>query len=114
MGKVQIDTAKIEQGLAVQETMGGLLSRSQFFSWVAEAHLSAGHFEDSQKAMDKAFAHVSETGEGYWEAELHRLKGELLLRSNGSEADAEECFNQAFEVSKNQSAKLLPQAHWHT
>ncbi len=42
-----------------------------------------------------------------WEAELYRLKGELLLMQGGADAEAEGCFQQALEVSRRQEAKSL-------
>ena len=59
------------------------------------------------KALVEAFAHVNETGERYLEAELYRVRGELLLLPEGREGQAEECFNQALEVARRQSAKSL-------
>jgi predicted ATPase len=47
---------------------------------------------------------VEETGERYYEAEIHRLKGELLLMQ-GDEAEAETSFHKAIEVARRQSAK---------
>ena len=43
-----------------------------------------------------------------WEAELYRLKGELLLtRSSEHQAEAETCFQQALDVARRQQAKSL-------
>ena len=50
---------------------------------------------------------MNESGERYWESELHRLKGELLLLQGGSESEAEESFNQALDVARRQSARSL-------
>jgi predicted ATPase len=51
---------------------------------------------------------VEKTGERWWEAELHRLKGELLLRlPEGHHTEAEARFRQAFEVARRQGAKSL-------
>src|SRR5439155_4181732 len=48
------------------------------------------------------------TGEGFWEAELRRLKRELLLApSHKGQLAAEECFHQAIDVARRQQAKLL-------
>ncbi len=42
----------------------------------------------------------------YWDAELHRQKGALLLSlADGNEAEAEACFKQAIEIARDQSAK---------
>ena len=51
---------------------------------------------------------MNKTGERYFEAELHRLKGELLLQQDaGSGDEAETCFRQALDVARCQQAKSL-------
>ncbi len=48
------------------------------------------------------------SGMRYWEAEVHRLKGELLLASpDGRRSEAESCFHKAIEVARGQSARSL-------
>jgi predicted ATPase len=42
-----------------------------------------------------------------WAAELHRLKGELLLRRAGPTEEAEACFRQALDTARHQQAKSL-------
>jgi predicted ATPase len=49
---------------------------------------------------------VEKRGERHWEAELYRVKGELLLESRGS-SEAETCFRRAIEIARRQSAKSL-------
>jgi predicted ATPase len=57
-------------------------------------------------ALDEALAVVERTGERYWEMELHRLKGTLLLaRSTEHQAEAEAWFRQALDVARRQQAK---------
>ena len=61
--------------------------------------------------MAEAIAIMGKTGERYYEAELHRLKGELILRGSGVEAEpgvqteAEECFRKAIEIARQQEAR---------
>src|SRR4029453_528182 len=57
----------------------------------------------------EALALVDKNGERYWEAELYRRKGELLLQSGvwGVEQEAEVCFQQALAVAHRQQAKAL-------
>ena len=51
---------------------------------------------------------VEKTGEGYYAAELHRLKGELLLLHAAPEvSQAETCFQQALAIARRQQAKAL-------
>jgi predicted ATPase len=48
----------------------------------------------------------AETEERYYEAELHRLRGELLLmRSDADREGAERCFRKAIDIARRQRAK---------
>ena len=107
MGRAQEGITILTEGLAAMAATGATLHKSNHLSWLAEANLIAGESKDGLKALDEAFAHVNETGERFWEAELYRIKGVLLLLPGGSEAEAEDCFKQALEVAKGQSAKSL-------
>jgi adenylate cyclase len=55
--------------------------------------------------IDEALALVELSGERFWEAELHRLKGELLLKRGTEEAEAEACFQRAIEVARGQRVR---------
>jgi predicted ATPase len=56
--------------------------------------------------LAEALAMVDNTGECDWEAELYRLKGELLLIQHGQkEGEAEECFRKAVDTARRQQAK---------
>lgn len=72
----------------------------------AEGCMDAGHFEEVRSSLDEAFAFVEKTDERYWESELFRLKGEMLIR-DGDIAGAEACFHKAIDISQKQSAKSL-------
>ena len=64
--------------------------------------------EDGLAIISDALAFVETTGERYYEPELHRLRGELLLAISGdNEPDAERCFQRALEVARSQQAKSL-------
>jgi adenylate cyclase len=63
-------------------------------------------------ALAEALTLVNTTGERFYEAELHRLRGTLTLQSQGpsprsKDAEAEECFWKAIEIARSQSAKSL-------
>ena len=56
--------------------------------------------------LAEALVHVEHTGEHYYEAEIHRLKGELLLQQNAvNQAEAENCFQQAITIAQSQQTK---------
>jgi predicted ATPase len=73
---------------------------------LAEAHGKVGQAEEGLTALTEALALVKDTNERWNEAELHRLKGELLLQQSPDNAtEAESCFNQALNVAHQQQAK---------
>jgi predicted ATPase len=75
---------------------------------LAEAFLNAGQAEEGLAVIAEAQEFVTKTGERQCEAEVHRLKGALLLaRSPSDQAGAEASFREALEVAHRQSAKSL-------
>ena len=67
-----------------------------------------GHTADGLQALDEAYALVEQHEERFWEAEVCRLRGVLLLRQPGTpQAEAEACFQQALDVARRQEAKSL-------
>ena len=58
--------------------------------------------------LAEALTLVDTTGERWYEAELYRLKGALLLQqSSDNQAEAETCFQQAIDIARSQQAKSL-------
>jgi predicted ATPase len=75
---------------------------------LAEAYGQAGQAEAGLQVLDEALTLVATTEERWWEAELHRLKGALLLLlQNEDVSQAEACFQQALDVARSQQAKSL-------
>ncbi len=76
-------------------------------SLLAEAYGKLGNPEAGLSLLGEAFTHIEKTDERFYEAELCRLQGELLLKTKGQpEPQAEVCFQQAIEVARRQEAKL--------
>jgi predicted ATPase len=73
---------------------------------LAQALAACGHYGESLAALREAAALVEDTGERYVEAEIRRLKGNLLMAENGS-AEAEACYVRALEVAQAQEARSL-------
>jgi predicted ATPase len=58
--------------------------------------------------LTEALAAADEHEDRHYEAETHRLKGELLLKQDASNAsEAQNCFERAVEIARRQSAKSL-------
>ena len=102
----------MRQGLATWQAMGTGMQRSHLLALLAETYGSAGQIEEGLNVLAEALAFVQSSSERYYEAELHRLKGELLLMQGGDEAEAEadlhqaeSWFQHAIDVARRQQAK---------
>jgi hypothetical protein len=79
-----------------------------YLALLAEACGKAGQAGEGLILLAEALAAFDNTGEGLYEAEVHRLKGELLLaRSAASYTEAETCVLQALTIARRQQAKSL-------
>lgn len=113
-GRTEKGIAQITQGLAAYQGTGAELGRTYFLSLLAAAYRQAGQAQAALSTIAEALAMVEERGERYCEAELHRLKGELILHRRGhqfidsaDEQEAEVCFHAANGIARQQSAKSL-------
>jgi predicted ATPase len=108
-GRFQAGIDQIENGLAEVRATGANQFLPYLISLKAQAHLMHGEPATGLETVEEAFAVARTTGEFFWEAELHRLHGELQLAAHVSSAhrEAEERFLQAIDVATNQDAKLL-------
>ena len=74
-------------------------------SLLAQACASLGRIDEPLTVIDETFP-FAESEEHYYEAELHRLRGELLLmRTEPDREGAEQCFRKAIEIARRQNAK---------
>jgi predicted ATPase len=101
-------TAQICQGLATSQAMGLQAVLPYHLALLAEAYGKSGQGAEGLRVLAEALLMVNNTGERNYEAELYRLKGELLLQQ-GMEGDeeAETCFCQALAIARRQQAKSL-------
>jgi predicted ATPase len=105
-GRVEEGIAQMRHGLAAMPGLGAESLRPYALSQLAVACGTLGQRDDGLALVTEALAAVERSGERQWEAEVYRIKGELLLDSKGS-SEAETCFRHAIDVSRRQSAKSL-------
>ena len=106
MGQVEEGIAQILKGLGKMASIGLRLYTTRTRSALALGQAKAGRPEEGLATLEKTLAQVEETGERYWEAEIHRLRAELLLiLGDGSEAEVS--LEKAIEIARRQSGKLL-------
>jgi len=99
--------AQLRQGLAALKAMGSVLDWPRFLLLLAEAYGEEGQIDEGLTTLTEALATAHKTGERWWEAELYRLKGELLLRRGTPMEEGEACFQQALDVARRQQAQSL-------
>jgi tetratricopeptide (TPR) repeat protein len=97
--------AQMRRGLAAMQAMGA--TRPRLLLLLAEAYGRTGQADQGLSVLDETLALIEQTTARCSEAELHRLKGELLLMqgAGGAEAAAEARFQRAIEVARQQQAK---------
>ena len=99
---------EIQEGLQVLRATRTEQRKSYLLALLAETYGKAGQADRGLTEIAEGLASAEQSGERTWEAELHRLKGELLLsRSADNQGQAEACFSQAIAVAQRQSAKSL-------
>ena len=106
-GGITEAVAYLRDGLAEQMTGGqNQLLRQYGFALLAEALSHAGDFDAALSAAAEGLAVAEKSGERWWEAELHRLKGVLVL-SSGASTESEACFARSIRIARRQQAKSL-------
>jgi class 3 adenylate cyclase/predicted ATPase len=96
---------QLRRGIEEYRALGTELFVPYFLSLLAGALLKHGDAAAGLDAVAEALKHTA-NGQQIWAAEVHRLKGELLLaRDPGGALDAEVAFRQAIEIARQQGAK---------
>src|SRR5262245_25975573 len=119
-GHYEEGISKMRQGLAAQSAAGGQGLLQYFLSLQREAYIETGKFEEAWTVLKEALTIRPKSSERYWEEEVYRLNGELLLaqaRGNREsqsqrqreevEAGAEACFRRAIDTAREQKTKSL-------
>jgi class 3 adenylate cyclase/predicted ATPase len=75
---------------------------------LALALAKLGQFEDARRSLDEAMTTAEASGERWFNAEIHRIAGEIeLLSPERDEAKARASFQRALEIAREQQAKSL-------
>src|SRR5262245_1451122 len=125
-GRTEEAIEQIRNGLAAFESTGTELLRPHFLALMAEALDKAGHGAESLRVLEDALQVADRHGERYYEAELYRLKGELLVKHTTARAvsqaavagsvveaewpvttNAEMCFRRSIRIAQQQKAKSI-------
>jgi class 3 adenylate cyclase/predicted ATPase len=107
-GQGQEGIAQMTQALSAYRATGAENLRPYWLAFLGDAYRTTGQPEAGLAVLAQALTVVDKTGARSYEAELYRLKGELLLQQNSAnQAEAAICFHHALDVARHQQAKSL-------
>jgi predicted ATPase len=107
-GQGEVGMAQVRQGITAWQATGAKFFVPYFCTLLADVAAHLGHTADGLQALAEAHTLVEQHEERWWEAEVYRLRGILLLRQPGMpQAEAEAWLQRALDVAHRQEAKSL-------
>jgi predicted ATPase len=107
-GRADDAVALINEGNAALSAERAEVWLTHNLATLAEACATAGRIDEGLKAIAEALRRLQQSGECFWEAEIYRVRGELLLKQNESNRDeAQASFERAIQIARAQTAKSL-------
>jgi predicted ATPase len=105
LGQAQEGLALVTQGLSMYRATGAMLWTPSMLTRVAEAYARLGQPVEGLNCLAEAAQIIESTNERIWEADVYRVRGDLL-NATGDQAAAEQSYRQALVVARRQSAKF--------
>jgi predicted ATPase len=107
-GQDEERVAQVRQGIAAYRATGAAVFVPFFYTLLADVCDRLGRTADGLQALAEASTLIQQHEERWWEAEVCRLRGVLLLRQAVPQPEeAEACFQRALDVARHQEAKSL-------
>lgn len=97
---------RMQQGLVDFRRSSSETRLPYYLTLLAEAHANAGQVQEGLKRLDEALAFAEKNNDDWYSAEIHRLRGDLILRF-GAPEKAETCFQTSLDISRRQKARTL-------
>ena len=105
-GKASEAVHLISSSLPARASAGAPVNVPAFLSYLAIGHAELGQFDEAWRRIEEAIATIKTTKERWFEAEVHRLAGEIALKLPEPDvAKAEPYFERALAVARQQQAK---------
>jgi predicted ATPase len=105
-GDVSAGIADIREAMDRRQAAGIGAVWPWFFALLADAYGQLGQFDDAFRLLEEALQWVQRNDERLYAAEVHRIKGELLLKQTTPDpVEAEHCFAQALTIARGEEAK---------
>jgi serine/threonine protein kinase/predicted ATPase len=96
---------RLEKGVQAFRAISAVLTLPAQLCVLAEAYMKSGRLVEADQALEEGLALVEKHQDHSQEAELYRLKGELVLLQSGDQSAAEGCFRQAIETAHRQQSR---------
>lgn len=106
-GEIETGLDRIRTGMQAYQTSVLYLYAPYILAALARVYALAGAVDQGIAALDEAFAGVAQHGDPWYNAELYRLKGELLMQQGASLAVVESHYQQALTLAQRQQARSL-------
>jgi predicted ATPase len=107
-GQGEAGITQMRQGLTDWQCTGAEMDRPHLLALLAEGYATIGQTEHGLAILTEALAAVEAYEQRFYEAELYRLKGVLLLAQSANQhAEAADCLHQALVIARRQQARSL-------
>jgi predicted ATPase len=109
LGRHEEGMNQLQEGIAGYRATGGTVGLPMYLGWLADVSARTRHTADAQATLTEALTLAHTMGEHSYEAELYRLKGELLQSADGESQMAaytpEPYYQKALTIARRQQAK---------
>jgi predicted ATPase len=98
---------RLRDSITEFKASGVRLRLPYYLALLAQVCEKAGRVEEGLAAIDEALSEARTHNERWWDAELHRLRGEFLLMRGSDASDVEAAVLHAIEIAQSQQARSL-------
>ena len=107
-GEGEAGIAEMQQAMVELARIGSGIGAPRSLSVLAEGLRKVGRHDEALGALGLGVAQAEQQGQHYYDAELHRLRAEILLDMDGNAVEeAEALFGQSLEIARRQEAKTF-------
>jgi len=107
-GEGEAGIAQMQQGLADLARIGSGVAAPRLLAKLAEGLRRVGRYDEALGALTRGVRQAEQQGQHYYDAELHRLRAEILLDMDANAVEqAEALLGQSLEVARQQEAKTF-------
>ncbi len=106
LGDIERGVAEMEAGIAGFVPIGGVPRQAFTAAMLAKGYEKVGRIDQAIAMLDEQRVRIERSGERLEDAELYRVKGELLCaRDSASRSEGESCLRKAIEVARRQESR---------